>query len=716
LTPANQFTVGNDFTNNAAFAPNGGTVFFNGAATSIRGGSTINFNNFTISSGTFTDNSTNKKFNVAGDFTSSGNFIHNGDEVEFDGNSTISGNPTFNNVTISGTLTGPPSLHLQGDFTNNGSFVSGSNAVNFEGSTLQNLKGTSVTDFYNINLTNTYSPVSLSVESTHNLKGVLTLSGGAVFDADGAPSSSAGSGVFTLLSTGDKLTVDASIYILPTADTSPQVIGNVTVQRYMDRAGVDIYYYQVWRDISSPVQNATVADLQKYIPVTGPFAGATDTLTNYASGDPYPIDNSHSSLQRYDETAKGAVGVGWLDFPSASNTETFTPGMGYSVFIFGKDSEGGRGNDLWALRGPINSGTIDLNVTLTKSGSNGAYVPANDGWNLVGNPYPSAIDWASSGWQKSNISSTIYIDNYNWNLDPNSIYYGTSIYSSYNAATGQSTNGGGQYIATGQSFWVKNSNALSTPILKITENAKANKGTQTNFIRQTNNNNNNLIRITLSSASNLRDETVINFNDKASEDFDDYDALKRPNRNGYLNLSSLSPAQDNYAINSIPFPDSQKKIPLDISDVKTGTYTLSFTELESLPASMRIQLEDKFDNTITDLRSNPAYAFAVNTGNGATFGSGRFNIIFGGEEIHTANVVRAYPVPVQETLTIEAQGNESASGDIVNIMGLKIGEINFQSDGSNQIGHYNFGQENSGVYFVRVNQNNRVSVIRIVKE
>ncbi len=337
-----------------------------------------------------------------------------------------------------------------------------------------------------------------------------------------------------------------------------------------------------------------------------------------------------------------------------------------------------------------------------------------DGWNLVGNPYPSVIDWGLQasgtppGWVRNNISTSISIENYDWNPG------GGLVFATYNSATGLSTNGGSRYVATGQSFWVKNVNNLSAPVLTINESAKVAPLTTYSFLRESGHR--DLIRLTLASADNLRDETVIYFSDKATDEFDDFDALKHFNKDGYQNLSSLSPALDNYAINAMPFPDKQKRIPLDIRDVRTGSYSLSFAEFSSLPQSLRIQLEDKYENTITDIRESSVYSFEVNKDNSSTFGPERFSLIMGGEEIHPVKRIRAYPVPVSGMLTIEAEGEEAASGEIINMVGLNIGTITFSNDGKNQIGKYDFSRENSGIYFIRIKRNDQVSVVRVVRD
>ena len=51
------------------------------------------------------------------------------------------------------------------------------------------------------------------------------------------------------------------------------------------------------------------------------------------------------------------------------------------------------------------SGTefMTLPVQHTPSGFDGG------GWNLVGNPYPSAIQWGPSGWDRTNVDATVHV-------------------------------------------------------------------------------------------------------------------------------------------------------------------------------------------------------------------------------------------------------------------------------------------------------------------
>ncbi len=489
------------------------------------------------------------------------------------------------NLTIGATtiLPAAATLRLKGNLINNASFTGATGSmIEFAGSSTQNVSGTSAIDFGDIDVTNTASP-GVSIESNQNLRGVLTLQPNTTFDADG----SANTSVFRVMSTADSPTQDGAIAMLP---AGASVLGKVTVQRYMSIEGPS--GGRIYRYISSPVQNATVADVQNEIPITGTFTGSSTC----------PGCTTTSSMFVYDETVTtSGINGGHIQFPTSSNTETFQPGRGYSIFVRGNILS----SALWDVRGPINSGTINLPVSYTSSGT-----VTDDGWNLVGNPYPSTIDWnAASGWDKSNIDGTIYIRDNSGT---------TPQFATWNGVVG--TNGGSQYIAAGQAFWVK-ANTFS-PSLSVGEEVKTPQ-TQTTFFRESEPD--NLLRIILSQGS-VRDEAVIHFRMDATSEFDDYaDALKVANTG--FNLSTQLSGQDKLAINSLDLSNCSMSVPLLLDDVSPGVYMLSFDNVSSFTGSSTVTLVDNFTNTTTDARANSTYSFNI-TGDPASYDSARFVVNF----------------------------------------------------------------------------------------
>ncbi|MBA4053181.1 MAG: hypothetical protein C0490_00570, partial [Marivirga sp.] len=529
-------------------------------------------------------------------------------------NITVTNDATFSGGTFTG---GSGSVIVNGNFSLSGStFTAPSNALDIKGNfaassgTFNHNNGTVLfsgtdgeqtitsampTTFQNITATNSSANPGIRVESNQNLKGILTLAANVNFDADG----SANTSIFKLISEGDNPTLDASIAILP---AGAQVSGNVTIQRFMSKEGPNSN--RIYRYISSPVQNARVSDLQQEIPVTGSFTGRSSCSGCVASSQSLFAYNE-SIITDNDGSGGYTEHDGYVDFPDVTNTEIFQPGRGYALYV--------RGNilatTLWDVRGPINNGNvapITFPVTYTSSGT-----VAYDGWNLVGNPFPSTIDWdAASGWTKTNMDVSIYMTD---NGGP-AIQTAT-----WNGVTG--TNGGSRYIAMGQGFWTK-ANGSGTPVLQADENTKV-AGTQTTFIRE--GTPDNLLRITMVQGS-TRDEAVVHFREDATENFDSQaDALKLPNST--FNLSTLQVNGKTLAINSISPIVCKTEIKLNIENATAGSYKLKFSEHESFPDNIEMVLFDNLAGTSIDIRNNSTYDFTVST-NPASYGSSRFKILF----------------------------------------------------------------------------------------
>ncbi|MDD4148739.1 MAG: fibronectin type III domain-containing protein, partial [Bacteroidales bacterium] len=111
-------------------------------------------------------------------------------------------------------------------------------------------------------------------------------------------------------------------------------------------------------------------------------------------------------------------------------------GQGYSVWT-------NTPNEIRTYTGDLNTGAIGpLSLQLTGTAGD------NTGWNLIGNPYPSAIDWnAASGWNKTNIGGVIYL----WDNDQ---------YVTWNGTVG--TLSGSRYIAPEQGFFVQATSSVAS--------------------------------------------------------------------------------------------------------------------------------------------------------------------------------------------------------------------------------------------------------------
>ncbi len=690
LTPTSALQINGNLVNNGTLNSGSGTVTF-GGSTTISGTSVCAFNNVVINSGSSLTASASTNLNVAGNWTNNGTFTHSSGTVTFNGTTSFSGTGLFNfgAVTITGTVNAPTSLGVARDFTNNGAFVRGSGTVLFNGTSTQSIAGSSTTTFNNINVTNTAGPPAVRVETNQNLAGVLTLSANSQFDADGSSNTS----VFTLLSSGDSPTVDAAIATLP---AGASVTGNVTVQRHMAIEGAN--NNRIYRYVSSPVQSAPVSQIQTAIPVTGGFTGSSTCSGCTAA----------QSMFAFDETlTNGNLSAGYINFPAASNSETLTTGRGYAMFVRGNvDPISSSGNARWAVRGAINSGTINFNAFTTFT---------VDGWNLIGNPYPSTIDWDAAGWTRTNVDNATYM------LDNG---LATPVHATY--VNGTQANGGSRYISTGQAFFVRTSSAGVN--LQATESVKV-AGTQTTFLRKETVQNE--LRLVLSK-SGLRDEAVIRLKEGSTENFDpNYDAVKFKNgtpSSPVISLSSFSADNNDLVINTIGTKfctgiSNTRVIPLNIDRVVPGTHTLSFSQLDTFSEDLTFVLRDLFTKDSLILTpSSSSYQFSV-TPDAKSYGSGRFVLACNcnGRITETkepgSNDLRVYPNPTESSITVELPfSNDPVVASVYDNVGAWIGDFKLNKAGELLTGDFDMSGNASGMYFVRVSSKGKVLTKKVIKK
>src|SRR5436190_15109561 len=296
------------------------------------------------------------------------------------------------------------SVSFFGDLINNGTLVDSGKVITLAGSAPQQIGGSSLITFKNLTLDNAFGSY---LSSSQAIKRELKISSGT-FSTTGFN--------FTLLS-------DAN----GTARIAPilgDFAGNITMQRYLGTGPTD------WRFLASPVSGVTINDWQDNF-ITSGFPGST-----YPN---YPF----VSIYTYDETVPGICDIGYNGITSAA--DSIVPGAGYWCYV-------GPMPVVVDLTGPPVKFNKTFPVSFTPSGG-----AAEDGYVMIGNPYPSPIDWTSSGWSKNNINDAIYI----WNPD-------LQQYASW--VSGVSTNGGSNLIASSQSFWIQTNGP--NPSLSCNENIK----------------------------------------------------------------------------------------------------------------------------------------------------------------------------------------------------------------------------------------------------
>ena len=172
------------------------------------------------------------------------------------------------------------------------------------------------------------------------------------------------------------------------------VSGNVTANRYI--AGGATH----WRFMCTPVGGQQIAHWNDDFLTSG-FIGS-DFPDWPSAANPWP------SIQYYDE----ANGTTYEDGYTPVTGTNMSMSIGQGFWVWSGDSAGGTSAFIVDVTGPLHIG--DFNYSLSYNNDGG---PNDNGWNLLGNPYASVIDWDSPNWTKSNINATVYI----WNPNPPAI-------------------------------------------------------------------------------------------------------------------------------------------------------------------------------------------------------------------------------------------------------------------------------------------------------
>ena len=248
-------------------------------------------------------------------------------------------------------------------------------------------------------------------------------------------------------------------------------------------------------------------------------------------------------------------GQTWTD--NVETNTVLTPVMGYSLWGTAKGS--------YMFTGTPNTGEQSISLSYHEDAGKGA-----DGMNLVGNPYPSSIDWETL--------QPTYGAAYLW--DPSA---GDYI---------EKTNGD---IAPMQGFFIYTSNNGSSFTLQ--NNNRSHGGS---FYKNGENKHSLLL---LASNGTYTDELIIDFDTQASENFElTKDAWKMiSGGQGVSQLWTESP-DGKLAIDTRPYTES---IQLGFANNEAGTYSIAIKEIADISTAI---LEDTKLNIFHDL-SDGAYSF-----------------------------------------------------------------------------------------------------------
>jgi hypothetical protein len=287
---------------------------------------------------------------------------------------------------------------------------------------------------------------------------------------------------------------------------------------------------------------------------------------------------------------------GWVasdGFQYSSETDI---GIEFSTLELGKGyNYYSSGGSTLSLTGNLNISDVDFPVTC------GSGYPDYQGFNLVGNPFASCLDWdyIINNYTPASINNAIYFTN-------------NGKFPAY--VNGVGVNGGTGTIPPLQGFFVHATSPSSVyfPIEARTHNLDQYRYKKGCDEVQEKKDTISLVRIKLETANDSTD-FVVRFNKKASFMYDNkFDAYKFSKTAGDFSIWTTTGDID-YSINGLPFPDSKVEIPVGIKVTKTGTYKLSSNEIKLLE-NYSVTLRDLSTNSSFDLKKGEELTFEAPAG------------------------------------------------------------------------------------------------------
>ena len=633
------------------------------------------------------NNSTGNVFSVGGDLSITGGTL---DMNAFLAYATVYGN--FSNT--AGLHLGYPGINFKGaTFYNSGMLRDTTANVSFSGSTqtLTDATTTGGTNFDRVSFANTGTKTIQSGTFAVIPKGKLSLSNNAILTVG-----SSGTLILRSDSTGT-----ASVTPIPSGST---LTGIVNAEWFV-QGSLTSTLMRTYRPVSPPVNhtgntNGTGYYNFNWIKGTTNFNGAFILGPNGVTAGFDTVGNPSIFIYREDvDTSEAGFttgnfrGVNRIDptgndlgtqarftvTPVADTTINLPIANGAWFFYRGNrvKSNGTTAGTkisppynypesvIFTDKGTVNQGQVQVKVyfrsdnylSYTKSPAitNGT----SKGFNLVGNPYPSGLNW--DNFSATDSTASIYGPGLQGKItfyDPVSKEFQT-----YTADPSHNRNqvypGSGSaasnVIASGEAFFVQVDSTSAnryTAQLRFREAAKFNPPdtshsmmmlrARTTLLKSTATPAKNLnshrkvvtgpgelvIHLSPADKPNTSDHILIRFSNTAVYGYRRFEDVLKPETSPGQTVTLLSWSANHKAlsVNTIPLPVHSASVGLQVAALQSGNYNLSVDKIQNVPTGYLLRIKDRLTGKLQDIRKQPNYTFKITKSNKTTYGD-RFELV-----------------------------------------------------------------------------------------
>ena len=330
--------------------------------------------------------------------------------------------------------------------------------------------------------------------------------------------------------------------------------GTITSQHYLEGAA------QAWHMIGAPVAGSIATN------GWNPTLGQDDF---YAWDEPSP-----GTWVNYHQT---------VDFTNVNGSaDNFVPGKGYLVAY-------NAANPTKTFVGTLTTGNVNFPLKRSSSKSWTYF----SGWNLMANPYSSAIDWNLA-------TRTQFEDNFAYAYDPNKL--GGEGYVNIDGSQANA------FIAPHQAFFVRATQAANNANFTFTNAIQAHGGSN---YKSGNAASGVVLRL---ASGDFYDETTIRLMDESTANRDRNDAVKMYSFNPVVpQLYSLSDDGASLAVNSLNQISAEQPIAMGFKAGTEASYTLSLVQSDAQLTGSGLFIEDKSLGIIHRIDQS-AYSFSAEPG------------------------------------------------------------------------------------------------------